>query len=193
MARDGAADRLILVGAVTAPHGVQGAVKVKSFTADPEALAVLPLHDQEGRRVRLKVLSARGDVLIARIAGTSDRNAAERLRGTRLFVPREALDEPDEDEFYHADLIGLRAERADGSLVGTVAAMHDFGAGDLVEVKTEAGKAVLLPFDRDTVPVVDVAGGRLVVDPPHGLIDGEDGAPEEGAPDGEDGEDGTER
>lgn len=184
MARDAAADRLILVGAVTAPHGVQGAVKVRSFTADPGALADLrPLEDQEGRALRLKVQSIRGDVLIVRIAGVDDRDAAERLKGTRIFVPREALEAPDADEFYHADLIGLRAERADGSLFGTVAALHDFGAGDLVEVKTESGRAVVLPFDRETVPVVDLAGGRLVVDPPHGLIDedGKAGEDEDGA------------
>ena len=100
---------------------------------------------------------------IATLAEVRDRTAAEALKGTRLYVPRERLPQPDEDEFYAADLVGLRVELADGSAFGTVAAVFDFGAGDVLEVARPDGRPEMLPFTRTCVPVVDVAGGRVVV------------------------------
>jgi len=148
---------------------VRGEVKVKSFTADPDGPGAYgPVEDEAGqRRWRLKIVGAAKGTVVARLDGVADRNAAEALIGTQLYVPRAALPAPDEEEFYHADLIGLTVEAPDGTVLGKVTALHDFGAGDLLEVALAAGGSVLWPFTRQVVPVVDVAGGRVVVDPPH--------------------------
>ena len=107
------------------------------------------------------------DVLIARVKGLSDRDAAQALTNVKLYATRERLGEADEDEFFHADLVGLRAERDDGVVFGTIVALHDFGAGDVLEIKPAAGgRSVLIPFTKAVVPVVDLAGGRIVVCPP---------------------------
>lgn len=162
------ADRL-LVGVVVGAHGVRGAVRIKSFTADPGAVATYgPVEDDEGgRRFSLRVLSVGKGVVTAAVDGVGDRDAAEALRGTRLYVPRAALPATtDEDEFYHADLIGLAAVAADGGPVGRVSAVHDFGAGDVLEIARSSGEAIMLPFTRERVPLVDLAGGRVVVEVP---------------------------
>jgi len=173
--KDGAGGRLLLVAVITGAHGIRGAVRVRSFTADPAAVVTMrPLLLEGERPVRLALQSVANDMLIARPEGVADRNAAEKLAGARLYVPREALPEAAEEEYYHADLLGLAAERADGRRLGEVVALHNFGAGDIIEVRPPGGKTVLLPFDRETVPVVDVAGGRLIVDPPAGLLPDED-------------------
>jgi 16S rRNA processing protein RimM len=165
--------RRVCVGVVTGAHGVRGAVRVKSFTAEPEDVAVYgPVEDERGdRRFTLRLVGNAKGVLIAQIAGIEDRNAAEALRGLRLYLPREALPPPGEEEYYHADLIGLAAALADGTPVGTVRAVHDFGAGDTLEIDRAAGQPVMVPFTRAVVPVVDIEGGRLVLDPPEGLLD----------------------
>lgn len=164
----------ICVAVVTGAHGVRGAVKLKSFTVDPQAVVAYgPLSDKTGQhhyQVRLIGEASNGQ-WIATIKGVADRDSAAALRGTELFVPRQALPEPEEDEFYHADLIGLRAELADGSLVGTVLGVHDFGAGDTLEVQPPRGASLMVPFLRAVVPVVDVPGGRVILDPPEGLLD----------------------
>jgi 16S rRNA processing protein RimM len=120
----------------------------------------------------------KGQVLV-RLEGVADRTAAEAMRGVRLYVPRDALPAmEDEDEFYHADLIGLAAVLADGTEIGKVRAVFDFGAGDSLELShTATGKPLLVPFTREVVPVIDVAGGKVVVDPPPGLLgdNGENG------------------
>ena len=175
-------DRRVCVGVVTGPHGVRGAVRIKSFTADPADIATYgPLEDESGeRRLELRLVGAAKGVLIAKLAGLDDRDRAEALRGLRLYLPRAALPPPGEEEYYHADLIGLDAMLADGAPVGTVRAVHDFGAGDVLEIARPAGPPVLAPFTRSVVPVVDIAGGRLVLDPPPGLLDpvsSDDGAP----------------
>ncbi len=108
--------------------------------------------------------------VVAAAADVRDRNAAEALRGTLLFVPRPALPEPGADEFYHSDLEGLSVERSDGTRLGTVRSLENFGAGDLLEVAGDDGRVLTLPFDRRTVPVVDLARGRVVVEPPAELI-----------------------
>ena len=163
----------ICVGQILGAHGVRGLVKLASFTEDPEAIAHYgKLTDEAGvRTFPIELVGANKGHWIARIDGISDRDAVQALSGTRLFVDRGALPPADEDEFYHADLIGLRAELQDGTLLGTVAAMHNFGAGDIIELSLPSGKRPLLPFDRETVPEVDPKAGRIVVDPPAGLLD----------------------
>jgi len=165
----------ICVGQIFGAHGVRGLVKLASFTEDPEAIAEYgPLTDESGERVFAVTLSGfQKTHWIAQIGGIEDRETAQALNGTRLYAEREHLPPPDdEDEFYNADLIGLRAEGPDGAVIGTVSALYNFGAGDIIEVTLESGARPLLPFDRATVPVVDVAGGRVVIDPPEGWIEG---------------------
>lgn len=175
----GAAD-LVLVGVVVGAHGIRGDVKVKSFTGEPEGVAAYgPVRTESGQKTfALKVKGQSKGTVICAIKGVADRNAAEALKGTRLYLPRTALppQELEEDEYYHADLVGLTAEMADGSgPLGMVAAVYDFGAGDVLEIAPVSGgvsrKPVMVPFTKAVVPVVDVAGRRLVVDPPAGLID----------------------
>jgi 16S rRNA processing protein RimM len=155
----------IILAVIGAPHGVKGEVRVKCFGADPLALGEYgPLTTTDGRTLSVDALRPlKGDLVVARFREIADRSAAERLNGAELTVLRSALPaEDDADTFYHADLIGLRAETADGAELGTVAAIYDFGAGDVIELRGEAGTRVL-PFTKAVVPVVDVAGGRVVV------------------------------
>jgi len=163
----------ICLGIITGAHGIRGRVRVKSFTADPEAIAGYgPLSDESGaRRFELELTGVQKGVLIARIEGADDRNAAEALRGLRLYVRRADLPPPEEDEFYQADLIGLAATREDGSAFGTIRAVNDFGAGASLEIEEPTGKLVLVPFTNAAVPVVDIANKRVVVVPPTGLLD----------------------
>jgi len=163
----------ICVGQILGAHGVRGLVKLASFTEDPEAITQYgALTDEAGTRVfSVELVGANKGQWIARIDAVDDRDVAQALSGTRLFVDRDRLPPPDEDEFYHADLIGLRVELPDGTTLGTVAAMHNFGAGDIIEIALTSGKRPLLPFDRQTVPEIDPASGRLVIDPPPGLLD----------------------
>jgi 16S rRNA processing protein RimM len=169
--------RRVCVGAITGPQGVQGAVRVKSFTDTPEDIAAYgPVEDEAGsRRFELHLVGSAKGVLIARISGVADRDHAEALRGLHLYLPRSALPPPETDEYYHADLIGLEAVLKDGTRIGRVRAIYDFGAGDTLELARNGAPPVLVPFTRDVVPVVIPAEGRLVVDPPPGLLD--DGAP----------------
>jgi 16S rRNA processing protein RimM len=163
----------ICLGIITGAHGIKGWVRVKSFTADPEAIVDYgPLFDESGaRNFALELVGAQKGVLLARIKGVEDRNAAERLKGLRLYVRRADLPPPEDDEFYQADLIGLDATREDGTLFGTIRAVNDFGAGASLEIEDPAGKAVLVPFTNAAVPVVDIANKRVVVVPPSGLLD----------------------
>ncbi len=168
-----AQDRRVCVGVVTGAHGVRGAVRLKSFTAEPEDVAGYgPLEDERGeRRFALRIVGSAKGVLIAAISGIDDRDRAEALRGLRLYLPRSALPPTEEEEYYHADLIGLDAALADGTPIGTVRAVHDFGAGDTLEIERASGPPVMVPFTRAVVPVVDLDAGRLVIDPPPGLLD----------------------
>lgn len=163
------------MGVVGAPHGVRGAVRVKSFTDIPEAIAGYGmLEDESGeRQFTLRVVgNAKGDgMVIAKLSGIVDRDRAEALRGLRLYAPRAALPATEEGEFYHADLVGLAVELRDGARLGTVIAVHDFGAGDVIDIERAEGQPVLVPFTRAAVPVVDISGGRIVIDPPDGLLD----------------------
>jgi 16S rRNA processing protein RimM len=163
----------LCLGIITGAHGIAGQVRVKSFTAEPEAIAHYGvLRDEAGTpRFELDLVGASKGVLIARLKGVSDRNAAESLKGTRLYVRRGDLPEPEADEFYHADLIGLEARLADGAVLGKVAAVHDFGAGASIEIEDAAGKSVMVPFTLAAVPSIDIEGGWLKIVPPAGLFD----------------------
>ena len=165
----------VLLGEIVAVHGVRGLVKVRSFTEDPESIVEYgPLFDQEGRQVPLVLRGRVKGGLLAAIEGVGDRTQAEAYRGRRLHVKRDALPPAIEenDEYYHADLIDLAVELEDGTPFGRVAAVHAFGAGDMLEIATGGnGTSVLVPFDREQVPVVDIASGRVVIAPMPGLLD----------------------
>ncbi len=163
----------VCAGVVTGPHGVGGAVRIKSFTARPEDIAGYgPLADETGRRrLDVHLLGAAKGVLIARLSGVEDRDRAEASRGLRLYLPRSALPQPEAEEYYHADLIGLEAVLGDGTLLGQVRAVHDFGAGDTLEIERPSAPPAMVPFTRAIGPLVDIEAGRLVTDPPPGLID----------------------
>ena len=158
------ASRRILVGEFGRPHGVRGLVHLRSHTAEPAAIAGYgPLSDEGGaRRFVLKWL-AEG---LVQVEGVTDRDAAAKLTGTKLYVDRDALPAPEEDEFYLSDVIGLRAETEAGEVLGTVAALEDFGAGSVLTLRDANGRETLLPFTKAVVPVVEVAAGRVVVVPP---------------------------
>jgi 16S rRNA processing protein RimM len=158
----------ICVAQIGGAHGLRGEVKLKSFTADPMALTGYgPLTTEDGSATfEIEAVRAAKDHLIARFRGVGDRDTAERLANVRLFVARERLPPLAADEFYHADLIGLTAVTADGSEIGTVVAVHDFGAGDIVEVlPAGGGTSIMLPFTAAFVPSVDLANRRIVVAP----------------------------
>jgi 16S rRNA processing protein RimM len=158
----------VLVGEIGRPHGVRGLVRLYAFTADPRAIASYgPLTDETGQR--RYAVTALPDGL-GRIEGVADRDAAARLTGTKLYVARDALPPPaDPEEFFLVDLEGLSAVGEDGTAFGTVRAVEDHGAGAFLIVDGPRGE-LLLPFTRAVVPVVDVAGGRLVVVPPAEIL-----------------------
>lgn len=166
-------ERRVCVGVIAGAHGVRGDVRVKSFTEDPRDLASYgPVTDISGRRsFGLNILGATRGLLRVHIRGIDDRNSAAALSGTELYIERGDLPEAGEDEFYHADLIGLRAEAEDGEELGTVKALYDFGGGEMIEIVRPDGRGVVLPFTRAVVPVVDIAGGRIVVRPPMTVAD----------------------
>lgn len=161
------AEALVVVGVVLGAFGVKGEVRIKPFTAAPETIAAYgPLCAANGKPLfeirRFRMIK---DGLAAFTAPPLTREAAEAMKGALLHVPRAALPAPDPDDFYIVDLIGCLAERIDGRVLGRVHAVHDFGAGDILEVRGEAG-STFFPFTRAVVPTVDLAGRRLVIDPP---------------------------
>ena len=161
------ADVRVLLAKIGAAHGVKGEVRVKAFVGDPLALQHHGvLFASDGRSFETERIRPGKGVVIAKFRGIDDRNAAEALNGTELFVERAALPTPDEDEFYHADLIGLEAYNAAGDLVGTVVAIHNFGAGDILDIAPRRGASLLLPFTKANVPAIDLEARRLVVAPP---------------------------
>ncbi len=170
--------RRVCLGAIAGAYGVRGDVRLKPFTADPEAIAGYgPLETEDGARsfeIRLTGLVKGG--VSARLSGVETREAAEALRGTRLYAPRAALPAPDDaEEFYYADLIGLRVTALDGTALGRVTAVQNYGAGDMLEIApVGGGPTALLPFTRDTAPHIDLAAGELVADPPRGLFGDDD-------------------
>ena len=163
----------ICVAQIGAAHGTRGEVRLKSFTADPMAVMDYGALETEDGSATFEIESLRPAKThwVAQLRGVRDRNAAERLANTKLFVLRDRLPAAETDEFYHADLIGVVAVTTDGRALGTVVAVHDFGAGDILELKQEGKRdTVMLPFTSATVPVVDIAGRRIVIDPPEGVF-----------------------
>jgi 16S rRNA processing protein RimM len=165
----------ICIARVGAAHGVRGAVKLWTFTEDPLAVQVYgPLVTKDGAR-SFEVASAREAKghLVATLKGIATREDAERLNGIELYVAREKLPATDQDEYYHADLIGLAAVTPANEALGRVVAIHNFGAGDIIEIAPPGGATMLLPFTNAVVPSVDLAGGRVVIELP-AEIDGDD-------------------
>ena len=163
----------ICVAQIGAAHGTRGEVRLKSFTADPMAVMDYGALETEDGTATFEIESLRPakSHWVAQLRGVRDRNAAERLVNVKLFVPRDRLPAAETDEFYHADLIGLAVVTTDGRALGTVVAIHDFGAGDILELRQEGKRdTVMLPFTSVTVPVVDIAGGRIVINPPEGVF-----------------------
>jgi 16S rRNA processing protein RimM len=159
----------VLLGRIKGAHGLRGEVLVQTFTETPEGIAAYgPLTDPAGaRRLELMVVRVTDKGVIARVEGVRDRTAAEALKGTELWLDRERLPPPDDEEFYHADLVGLAVEKPDGTPLGTVVGVHNFGAGDLLEVRLSGTRRTeLVPFTKAFVPEVDIAAGRLVADMP---------------------------
>lgn len=168
-------DRRVCLGAITGAHGVRGEVRIHCFADDPRSLTAFgPLSDETGRRVFvIEGLRDANTGYIARIRGVTDRNAAEALRGTQLFIERAALPEPeDEDSYYLDDLLGLAARDPAGKELGTVSAVHDFGAGDVIEVQRPHGRRTfMVPFAEQFVPALDVDAGFIVIDAPEDWIE----------------------
>ncbi len=174
----------ILLGRIVAAHGIRGDVVIDSYAGAPGDIGAYgPLSSEDGsKQLTVKVVRVTPKGVVARVAGVADRNGAEALKGTALYVSRDRLPETADDEFYYADLAGLRADNEAGERIGSVVAMQNYGAGDLLEVRLD-GQTIteLLPFTDAFVPVVDVAGGRVVVVMPASTPgDDEDGDSEEG-------------
>jgi 16S rRNA processing protein RimM len=164
----------ICVARIGAAHGVRGDVKLWSFTGDPAAVAdYSPFTTADGRTIEIETLRPAKDFFVARIKGVGDRNAAERLRNVELYVARERLPAPGaDDEFYHADLIGLAVIDCGGVALGSVVAVYNFGAGDILEVKLDGRRTtIMLPFNETVVPAIEIEAGRLIVDLPDGTLD----------------------
>lgn len=162
----------ICVGAIAGSFGVQGEVRLKSFCSDPEAIASYgPLYGEDGKTTyKVKLTRPVAGGLGARISGVDTKEQADALKGVSLFADRDRLPSLPDDEFYHTDLIGLTAQDTGGAVIGTVRAVHNHGAGDLLEILGPGMKsALLLPFTLAAVPTVDLAAGKIVVDLPEGL------------------------
>ena len=165
----------ICVARIGAPHGVRGAVKLWTFTEDPLAVTdYAPLKTKDGgRTLELDTVREANGHLVATFKGVASREDAERLNGVELYIPRDVLPETEEDEYYHADLIGLAAVDAAGAAIGKVLAIHNFGAGDIIEIAPPEGNSMLLPFTNAVVPTVDLKAGHVVIEMP-AEVDGED-------------------
>lgn len=158
----------VCIARIGAAHGVRGAVKLWTFTEDPFAVKDYgPLSTKDGAR-HFEVASAReaNDHLVATFKDITTRDEAERLNGIELYIPRNKLPATEDDEYYHADLIGLAAVTTADEPLGRVIAIHNFGAGDIIEIAPPAGATMLLPFSNAVVPTVDIASGRVVIELP---------------------------
>ena len=166
----------VVLGRISGAHGLKGEVRIRPYTERPEDIGSYgPVTaNPGGRLLKVKVMRLVKDGVIARIDGVTDRTMAEALKGLELEVEREALPKPEEDEYYHADLIGLAVDDEAGKRLGTVKAVQNFGGGDILEIAPESGgPTVLMSFTRENVPVGDLGKGRLVADPPAGVFDEE--------------------
>jgi 16S rRNA processing protein RimM len=158
----------VCVAQIGAAHGLKGEVRLRSFTEEPAAVARYGALETEDRSRSFEIETLRDakDAFVAKLRGIDDRNAAEAVCNVRLYVPRERLPDTGAGEFYHADLIGLTATLKDGEPFGEVTAVENFGAGDILEIRRTDGSTVMLPFTEKVVPDIDLAGGKIVVDPP---------------------------
>ena len=171
---EGKKSNLVLVGAFGGAVGLKGEVRLASFTHAPEMIADRgPLLTEDGRSFEITSIRSQTKGFVARVEGVTTREAAERLRGLALYSPRDALPPPEtEDEFYHADLIGLEARLVSGEALGRVVAVHNFGAGDLLEIRlSNEPRTVLVPFTHEIVPELDLTAGTLAIDPPPAFLD----------------------
>lgn len=181
----------VLLAIIGAAHGIKGEVRVKTFTADPMALADYKvLKARDGRSFEITAIRPANTVVVVRFKGVVDRNQAEALNGTELFTDREALPEKDDGEFFHDDLVGLSIKDETGAVIGKVTAVQNFGGGDILEVNVTGHKGALIPFTHAAVPDVDIGGGFITIDTlAAGLVDDEDedGRADGGGPSGRDG------
>jgi 16S rRNA processing protein RimM len=170
-----APDRLILMGVFGAPQGVRGEIRVKSLTGEPSAIGAYgPLTNKSRTRAFAfeSLRSLKDDMLVARIAGVSTREAAEALKGLEIFARRDQLPPPNDDEFYYDDLVGLEAVNAEGAPLGRVISLMNHGAGDVLEIAlAQGGETLLLPFTKRVAPRIDFDAGRIVIEPPSEVED----------------------
>ena len=167
----------VQMAVIGAPHGIKGELRVKPYTGDPLALGDYgPLFASDGRQFDIADIRPAKNVVVVRFRQVTGRDAAEALNGVALYVDRAQLpDDLEEDEFYHADLIGLAVRGDDNEMLGRIIAFHDFGGGDLMEIERSSGGTVLVPFTREAVPHVDLKAGSVRVDAAAaGLLDSED-------------------
>jgi 16S rRNA processing protein RimM len=177
------ASERVCVGVVTGAHGVRGALRIKSFTANPAHVAAygeVTVGEGEDSAV-LRITGEAKGAVVAEIAGVTDRDAAQALKGKKLYVPRSALPEAEEGEYYHDDLVGLEVRSPEGEALGTIAAVHNYGAGDILDIRTSGqerdgknGADMMLPFTREVVPEVNLEAGYVVAEPPHWTDDNDD-------------------
>lgn len=172
---DRTTQRRILLGHISDAHGIKGEVLIKTHTGAPEAIGEYgPLSDAQGRVLEIEIVRVTPKGVVARVKGVTDRTAAEALKGTELFTSRENLPDPDDDEFYHADLVGLAAVGPDGAILGTVTAVANHGAGDFIEIVLSGSRRTeLIPFTKAFVPEVNIARSHILVRLPD-TSDGDD-------------------
>ena len=161
------------IGVIVGPQGIRGHLKVKPFTAAPKSLSAYgPVTTDNGQQLMLKSLSVNSKGLaIVRVKGVDTRDAAEALRGLTLHVVRESLPEPNDGEFYHADLLGMVVKTQDGAPLGSLLAIHDFGAGEVAELAPRKGSTIMVPFGGDRLIAVDMVAKELCLSVPDGLLD----------------------
>lgn len=159
--------RLIEMGVFSAPHGVRGQLKLRSFTEFPEDIATYsPLLDKQGNTYSLTIEGEAGDMLIVSVEGVADRTGAEKLKNIKLYTPRTSLPKLKKGEYYHEDLVGLSVYTQDGKPFGEILSVHDFGAGALVNIRLSSGGEEYMPFNPTVFPKVDIDARRAVIDPP---------------------------
>lgn len=172
-------DNLVLMGQIGAAHGIKGEVRIKSFTENPIDLTTYSplLTNKAGQTITIKKARVQKNMLVAILEESKTRNDAEALNGTKLYVPRERLPHPeDDDEFYYTDLIGLKARTPEGEELGSVAAVQNYGAGDVLEIRPPKGPTDLYPFTKQSVPTINLAEGYLIIVPPVEVIVDDDEA-----------------
>jgi 16S rRNA processing protein RimM len=167
------ASRKVCLAQVTGAHGVRGEVRLRVFADDPKLIAKCgPLSDAKDKQsYKATLKGVVKNEVIAALSGVTDRNTAQAMKGVELFVERSQLPKTGKREYYHADLVGLPAATVDGKRLGKVAALHNFGAGAVLEVELKRGNSVMFPFTDRVVPVVDLDAGTVVIDPPVGWLD----------------------